>query len=665
MGAKVKKYESQISMEAGTPTYKIIYDGEKNIIDYQNVKIAGYANTFGVDRVGDISIPGAFEKYLPEFKTNPILLFDHDRSMVGSVGKVTTAFEDGKGLNISAEISNSPDCKNLRFKVAERVFRTFSVGGKFLVRMQKNGQRRLEQIHLREISIVPIPCAPGSVFEVKASGEKLEQDLIVQKKDRAIPNGKLLDDDKPGEVIIEGQKKQELKNLEKGVLKMENGIKKDDMIDQVKSELKAELKAEALAELKIVEDKKAERATIVSEVKKDLLAKQEAEIKKIEGAKNETEKNKLQILKRGHLDKTTEALLDLVKSDAGGDLTSEFDVQYAESMIEGKKADLDGAASYGATLPPEEQANRLYVRMAELGGGLFGKFPKAIMTSDVQTIQQLQAPIDIAAYSSYQNQNLAVGAVTASAPSTGNQTLTARTFIAKTNVYDILAEDTKVNLIRGVQDSMAIALDNAISEAILNGDDTGTHMDEDYEAEGANIPCALFYGLRRLGRPAASTDCTNGGFTLSELSTIESTMGKFAVGDQVKNALWVFGVKGIGKLKGLLAAKTGNLADAVVKNGVIQSYLGHAITVSEFQREVLEIDGFFDTSGVAASQGHITLVNTLQFLIGLRNKLTVKIVPDPLNGRKQIQGIIRLDFQALETPSSTHPIVVSGYGFTA
>ena len=40
--------------------------------------IKGYANTADRDRVGDVVLPSAFEKTLPEYMENPVVLFQHN-----------------------------------------------------------------------------------------------------------------------------------------------------------------------------------------------------------------------------------------------------------------------------------------------------------------------------------------------------------------------------------------------------------------------------------------------------------------------------------------------------------------------------------------------------------------------------------------------------------
>jgi len=168
-GVKAEKIDGHISIKADKPTYRDVKDAAGNIIDYQDVKIEGYANTFTLDRGGEQVIPGAFAEHLEEFLENPVLLCDHERGTGSACGSVRSAYEDATGLKISAVISNSPDPKmiDLRFKLVEGILRTFSIGGMFHAKML--GEIIiLYKVELREISIVTVPMNKKSLFEVKA-----------------------------------------------------------------------------------------------------------------------------------------------------------------------------------------------------------------------------------------------------------------------------------------------------------------------------------------------------------------------------------------------------------------------------------------------------------------------------------------------------------------
>lgn len=175
---KVEVFDGSFFAKADKPSYREIKDEHGRIIDYQDVRVEGYANTFNLDRGGDQVIPGAFMQHLSEFLTNPVLLIDHVRESGFAAGVVKTAYEDANGLKVSAVLSNSPSEKmrDIRFKVAEGVLKTFSIGGKFFGKMvnvtPEDSRFMINKIELREISIVTVPMNKESLFEVKEESKE-------------------------------------------------------------------------------------------------------------------------------------------------------------------------------------------------------------------------------------------------------------------------------------------------------------------------------------------------------------------------------------------------------------------------------------------------------------------------------------------------------------
>lgn len=169
MDGRISVKADIVKAENDKPSYKVITDKDGNIIDYQDVKIEGYANTFTIDRGGDQVVPGAFTGTLEEYMTNPILLIDHVREANFAAGRVTVAYEDEIGLKVMATLSNSPSEKmrDLRFKVAEGVIKTFSIGGRFTGKATQE-VFYITKVDLREISIVTVPMNAPSVFAVKS-----------------------------------------------------------------------------------------------------------------------------------------------------------------------------------------------------------------------------------------------------------------------------------------------------------------------------------------------------------------------------------------------------------------------------------------------------------------------------------------------------------------
>jgi hypothetical protein len=380
------------------------------------------------------------------------------------------------------------------------------------------------------------------------------------------------------------------------------------------------------------------------------------------------------------LGKDEQMIMDALttKNIPGNGLQIKFpiDVQDGEDRLryhfrqlakEGKKVAIDGSSSYGADIVPEIYGTDLYVRATAMHGDLARIFPKVGMSSDVEYIPELLGKITVSAYSSYANQNTAIENVTATSDTTGSATLTARTFVAKENVYDRTSADVKVNLVRALKNSMAAEFASKLSAAILNGDTTSTHMDEDLEAAGANIPEAMWKGLRKLTLAGSlGVDGTDAAYTIANLISVRAKMGKYALGANKNLCKWIFGVESYNKLVGLLLAQTAapQMANYTLSGGDADTILGHEVIVSQHQREDLETDGYADSTGTDGNQGFISLVNPQGFVLGVREEMTIKVVPDPLNARNQLQGTLLMDFQALEAPSTTISVCSGLYGFT-
>jgi HK97 family phage major capsid protein len=447
-------------------------------------------------------------------------------------------------------------------------------------------------------------------------------------------------------------------------------IKADDLKAQIKAELEAEAKAEAKAKADAIEAEKKLREEIKAQVEKEMKVK-------LEAAPPEPKIGVPAIIKsKGRkMDEQSEQFYDALQSKDKSEFELDMDINETEEKlervksmtVEGTKANLDGATGYGPEFVPEEWAPGFYFRLGSLDGNLMNiGFRKYAMNTDVKNIAEILTKPTISAYSSYQNQNLAVGAVTATDVTTANKSLNARIFVAKLYVYNTLLKDEKFGLMRGIKRGMAEEMSTSVSSAILNGDTTTTHMDEDYEALGANIPEAMWKGLRKLTLAGSLGIDGTTTYTLADLDKVQKLMGKYAIGSNLRKSKWIMGVKTYNELMGLMRASTSTpqAADFVVKEGHIISWMGHPIIVSDKQREDLEIDGYYDASGTAASEGFCCLVNVDNFVIGARESLQVKVIPDDLNDRKQVTATMRLDFQPFETPSTTVPIVAGMYAYT-
>jgi len=169
-----KIIDGALSMQSKKPTYKTITNNNGLIIDYQDIKIAGCASEFGLDRDDEDMQPGAFHKDLKVFMKNALMTFNHDRtSKDAGVGRFTFAQEDKKGLNVEGFLSNAPGLCDLRFKVVEEVIKSFSVGGRFTMEFGKNFVK-IHKVALREIALCTIPACEKASFEIKSESKSFE-----------------------------------------------------------------------------------------------------------------------------------------------------------------------------------------------------------------------------------------------------------------------------------------------------------------------------------------------------------------------------------------------------------------------------------------------------------------------------------------------------------
>lgn len=135
------------------------------------LKISGYANTKHTpDRYGDIPTeynrPYVYE--LEEFKRNPVLLLDHCQGVENIAGKVTSIYEDERGLFFEAELSASclPAVAHARQLIKEGTLKTVSIGGVWMYEDVQNPSH-LTLAKIFEISLVAIPADTYATFEPK------------------------------------------------------------------------------------------------------------------------------------------------------------------------------------------------------------------------------------------------------------------------------------------------------------------------------------------------------------------------------------------------------------------------------------------------------------------------------------------------------------------
>lgn len=167
---RIQAFEDTIPFEMDAKSL-VLKDGNGNVEDYRDVRIAGMASTFKEvtpkDREGDYVLKGAFNRTLKQFMQNPVMLLDHKNHTDSLVGSYTKVEVNDAGLYVEGILSNAPSAKSIRFLVAEKHLKAFSMGGFFQYGKDSKG---IEGVELFEISLTPIPMNPDSLFQVRSVG---------------------------------------------------------------------------------------------------------------------------------------------------------------------------------------------------------------------------------------------------------------------------------------------------------------------------------------------------------------------------------------------------------------------------------------------------------------------------------------------------------------
>jgi HK97 family phage prohead protease len=168
--------------------------------------VEGYASVFlSRHESGDRVMPGAFRKTIKErVKAGMVPYLDsHQWDAAHTVGTVTDASEDSKGLQYRAKLSKAPSAQDLRLKMIEGHIKRNSIGfmpvresyepydpetGETFDSKTKSKSammgRSIHEIKLYEISAVPLADDPNATIQQVKSAVPF-QDLSLASRDRA------------------------------------------------------------------------------------------------------------------------------------------------------------------------------------------------------------------------------------------------------------------------------------------------------------------------------------------------------------------------------------------------------------------------------------------------------------------------------------------------
>ena len=209
-----------------------------------------------------------------------------------------------------------------------------------------------------------------------------------------------------------------------------------------------------------------------------------------------------------------------------------------------------------------------------------------------------------------------------------------------------LTEDSAVAILPIARQEVAEAQIRARETAILNGDDSGTHMDFDITA--ADDAQKLAKGLRKLAIDNSGNGSVvtfSSAVTTAKLDEMRTASGRLGIA--VRDLAYLFSPTGYHQAVSLdevsSVEKFG--PQATILNGALAAFRGIPISISEFIREDVSASGV-NVNGGPNDKGLVHLVNMKRFWVGMRRAIVVRVMQDLADfDRWLLSSYSRIDFK--------------------
>jgi hypothetical protein len=252
-------------------------------------------------------------------------------------------------------------------------------------------------------------------------------------------------------------------------------------------------------------------------------------------------------------------------------------------------------------------------------------------------------------------------ALTVANPTVENRTWTAKTFAVWSSWSDEVGQDSIIPILPFLRSNHVRSLGEAVSVAIISGDTTSLHIDNDYQALAASHPSKAFDGLREYcmsGTDDVNYSDTAAGTAIDELDVQDamSKMGKWAAGRPSELALLVT-TKQYVQLLNVTAMKTLDVfgPQATIITGEVGRIHGIPVFMSfglEERKDSLLTGGINGASGSNTLNAAI-LVNKNYWYLGDRRDVRVETDKDITAGRNDIVTSARWAFNKTHATAAT------------
>lgn len=248
-----------------------------------------------------------------------------------------------------------------------------------------------------------------------------------------------------------------------------------------------------------------------------------------------------------------------------------------------------------------------------------------------------------------------------STPGSAKITLTTKKLIALVQYSYEANEDAIIPILPLIETLIGEAAAAAYENALINGDTTATHQDND--VTDPNDVRKAWNGFRKLAIAGSLTvDISTGGVSRSNLLAIKKKLDKWGV--RPGDLMWIVPSMTASDFMGLDDVVTvyAHGPEATHLTGMLPSYYGTPITVSEQCREDLNASGVYDNS--TKTKGAILLVNQTQFVTGVKREFTIEVDRNIRSQTNDIVASFRKSFSPTDVPSSTIKTLAMGINYS-
>jgi HK97 family phage major capsid protein len=226
-----------------------------------------------------------------------------------------------------------------------------------------------------------------------------------------------------------------------------------------------------------------------------------------------------------------------------------------------------------------------------------------------------------------------------------------------------MAEDSIIAVMPLIRIDLATSIAEAIEDVLINGDNTGTHMDKDIaDAAIAADPRHGWKGYRKLCL-AGSVKVDFGTFGVTCLRAARKMMKKFGLSPA--DLMWVPGVSGMNSFLGISECLTMDKygANATLLTGEIGRFDGIPIVPSGQVREDIDANGVNAASGNTKTS--TLLINKRWGVFGTRRRLTIEDDRFILGDYTLVVAKTRVGFIPRMGITTSMPSACIGYNQTA